>query len=153
MSLKFTKPIISDQLDILEPFLLIDSIKIDIANQKAIAKRAIDHNDWFFSCHLPKTQVMPATLIIEGMLQTMAMLIYKSIDHKFNRAYIVDIRSKLLASITPKDKEIIYTATLISSKRGITKGYVDAKYKDEKKSEGNFIYASPHLMNIPSNTI
>ena len=75
---------------------------------------------------------MPAALTIEGMLQTLALLIYSTMDHSFEKAYIVDIKTKLLSSITEVDSEIIYDAKLSSFKRGISKGTVEVFLKIKK---------------------
>jgi len=89
-------------------------------------------------------------LTIEGMLQTLALLIYSTVDHNYKKAYIVDIKTKLLSSITEVDSEIIYNAKLNSYKRGISKGVVEVFSKNQKKSTGEFVYASPSLMHVPN---
>lgn len=150
MTLILKKTEISKLLDIKKPLLMIDEISIEGKNQKAKGFQLINKEEWFFKCHLPLKPVMPAVLIIEGMLQTLALLIYKSIDHKFEKAYIVDIRSKIFSSITNNDSEIIYIAKLISFKRGISKGEVEVFVNKEKKAKGEFIYASPNLMGLPN---
>ena len=149
MSLILGKSIISKKLDILDPLLILDKIKIEKVDKIAKGFQFINKDDWFFKCHLPSKPVMPAVLIIEGMLQTLALLIYETIDHKFEKAFIIDIKSKLLSSITEVDSEIIYRAKLTSHKRGISKGMVEVFSDNHKKAVGEFIYASPHLMSTP----
>ncbi len=140
---------ISLKLDIYDPLLMIDKINIKTEDNTAKGFQLIQKDDWFFKCHLPNKPVMPAVLTIEGMLQTLALLIYNTIDHNYQKAYIVDIKTKLLASISELDNEIIYSAKLNSHKRGISKGIVEVFSKNEKKSRGEFIYASPSLMTLP----
>ncbi len=149
MNLILEKKEISSKLDIYDPLLIIDKIDIKTIDKTAKGFQSINKTDWFFKCHLPNKPVMPAVLTIEGMLQTLAMLIYSTIDHNFEKAYIVDITTKLLSSITEVDRQIIYHAKLCSYKRGISKGIVEVFSKNEKKGKGEFVYASPSLMKLP----
>ena len=150
MNLTLEKKDISSRLDILEPLLMIDKINIITLDKTAKAFQTINKTDWFFQCHLPSKPVMPAVLTIEGMLQTLALLIYSTFDHNYEKAYIVDIKTKLFSSITELDSEITYFAKLTSHKRGISKGTVEVFSKKGKKSKGEFVYASPSLIKLPS---
>jgi len=91
---------------------------------------------------------MPATLLTEGMLQTMVLLIYSSHEHNNQPALITDINVKQFSSARP-DQEIIFKAELLSFRRGISKGEVTSMADGELLSRGKFTYASPHLMILP----
>ena len=140
---------ISKKLDIYEPFLMIDKIDIDVSEKIAKSKKFLNQESWFFKCHIPKEKIMPASLIIEGMLQTMALLIYECLDHNYEKTFIVDIKSKIISKVKPSDKLLIYQGNLLSTKRGISKVKVNAYVNSQKKAEGSFIYASPKLMSLP----
>lgn len=135
---------ISTYLDITEPFLMIDSINEMVPGKSAQSSKQLKKNEWFFNCHLLKSRVMPATLLIEGMLQTFVLLIYATEAHKENYAYITNIDVKIISSVLPEQK-IHYHANILSSKRGITKGTAFGEVKDKIVCEGKFEYASPHL--------
>ena len=66
---------ISKKLDIYEPFLMID--KIDINSKDKSKSKNFKPGIMVFSMSIPNEQIMPASLIVEGMLQTMALLIYE----------------------------------------------------------------------------
>lgn len=135
-------------LDIQPPYLMIDSFEIIEKGAKAKALKKLTDADWFFSCHLPKTQIMPATLQIEGMLQTLVLLIYASVEHGDQRAFITDIQVKILSAAVP-EQDIEYEAELLSSKRGVSKGTVVGRSLGKVVCKGSFTYASPHLMIVP----
>lgn len=145
---KLAREEIAKLLDITDPFLMIDQFEIIEQGKQALATKILGKDDWYFQSHLPKSQVMPATLQIEGMLQTLVLLIYKSIEHGEHRAFINDIQVKLLAPVTPKSN-IDYHATLLSTRRGITKGEVIGRSDAKMVCKGEFAYASPHLMALP----
>lgn len=146
--MNLTRAQISDQLDIQDPFLMIDEIILDLEEKTAKSKKILNNKEWFYSCHLTKSPAMPATLQMEGMLQTMAMLIYNLIDHKFEKSYIVDSRTRFFAKVYNQPL-INYQAELTSYKRGIFKGLVHGSYEGTKICEGDFTYASPSLMSLP----
>ncbi|RZG08256.1 hypothetical protein EXT48_04000 [Pseudoalteromonas sp. CO348] len=141
---------ISTALNITAPFLMIDNYELIEKGKTAIATKSISVDDWFFECHLPKSGVMPGTLQIEGMLQTLVLLIYDSFEHGEHRAYVNNINVKLMKAVTVTTcSELRYEATILSMRRGICKGEVIALCDGTKICAGTFSYASPHLMAVP----
>ena len=140
---------ISRQLDIKDPFLMIDEISIDISLSKAKSLKFLNKKEWFFLSHMTKSPVMPATLQMEGMLQTLVLLIYNISNSKSSRSFIVDAKTKFHSKVFSQSF-INYHAELIHNRRGIYKGIVIGKYNDDKICEGEFTYASPDLMHLPN---
>lgn len=140
---------ISKQLDIKDPFLMIDQINLDISANKAKSSKFLNKKEWFFASHITKSPVMPATLQMEGMLQTLVLLIYNVSGDKSSRSFIVDAKTKFHSKVF-NQSFINYYAELTYNRRGIFKGLVVGEYNDEKICEGEFTYASPNLMNLPS---
>tara|TARA_B100000886_G_C20426910_1_gene494643 strand:+ start:9985 stop:10437 length:453 start_codon:yes stop_codon:yes gene_type:complete len=139
---------ISRQLDIKDPFLMIDEIKIDKSAYKAQSLKFLKRDDWFFTSHMTKSPVMPATLQMEGMLQTLVLLIYNISEDKSSRSFIVDAKTRFHSKVF-RQSHINYFAELKYNQRGIFKGIVSGKYNDDKICDGEFTYASPNLMNLP----
>ena len=94
---KLSKNQISKILDITDPFLMIEEFVETEPGYKAFSLMRIHPDAWYLSSHLPGSQVVPASLQIEAMLQTLVLLIYKKIDHGVNRAFIVDVKTKILS--------------------------------------------------------
>ena len=61
---------------------------------------------------------------------------------------ITDITTKLLSKVSPDSQLDIY-ANLLSYKRGIAKGIVEAKVSNLDVCKGEFTLISPHYMPIP----
>lgn len=139
---------IAARLDITEPFLMIDTFEVLVPGRVARATRQLDADDWFFKCHLPASQVMPATLQIEGMLQTLVLLIYSSIDHGAHRSFVTDVNVRLLSTVKP-GQTITYDARVVSFRRGVAKGEVTGTTDGKATCRGDFGYASPHLLAAP----
>ncbi len=139
---------ISRQLDIKDPFLMIDEIRLDINLNQAKSLKLLNKKDWFFLSHMTNSPVMPATLQMEGMLQTLVLLIYNVSEKKSYKSFIVDAKTKFHSKVFSQSF-INYHAKLIHNRRGIFKGIVVGKYYEEKICEGEFTYASPDLMHLP----
>ena len=70
----FEGDLLSKALEITEPFLMIDSFRLMENGSVGYGSKNLTAEEWFFNCHLPSQMVMPATLQIEGMLQTMVTM-------------------------------------------------------------------------------
>ena len=75
---------IAQYLEISPPFLMIDYVKEIIPGKSAHGIKKLTENDWFFKCHMQRELVMPWTLQIEAMLQTLVLSIYTMKGHKGN---------------------------------------------------------------------
>lgn len=128
---------------------MIDRFEIVESGRLARATKDLTDQDWFFDCHLPKSRVMPATLQIEGMLQTLVLLIYDQHPHGDHRSFVTDVAVKLISAATP-GQSIVYQAELQSARRGIAKGIVTGTSGGRLLCRGEFRYASPHLMVLPA---
>ena len=143
-----TKNQISSALDITEPFLMISDWEEVETGKIAVGSWQLDEKDWFLKCHLPDTKAMPATLLIEGMLQTLVLLIYRSEPHGEHRSFVTGSKVRFFAAPKP-GYAISYRAELQSFRRGIAKGRVTASSDGRDLCSGEFAYASPHLMGVP----
>lgn len=147
---------LSQLLDITPPFLMLDSVCVSqgetLTDWHADGSKQLSADDWFFACHLPSVQAMPATLITEGMLQTLVSLIYCSIDHGAHRSYVTHLQVQLQRGATVGE-QLRFRAHLVSNRRGILKGQVDVfavtPSGEQSIGRGDFQYASPHLMVLP----
>ena len=139
---------IAQYLEISPPFLMIDYIKEIIPGKSAHGIKRLTENDWFFKCHMQRELVMPGTLQIEAMLQTLVLTIYTMEGHKGRLSYVTDVSSKLFSKVSPNNQLDIY-ANLISYKRGVAKGEVITKVNKMKVCQGEFTLISPHDMPIP----
>ncbi len=139
---------IIEYLEINTPFLMIDYVQEIIPGVSAHGVKKLTKDDWFFKCHLQRELVMPGTLQIEAMLQTLVLTIYTMEGHKGKLSYISNINTKLFSKILPNNQFNIH-ADLLSYKRGIAKGVAVGKINDAKVCQGEFTFASPHDMPRP----
>lgn len=143
-ALIMTKDEISRLIHITDPFLLIDEV-VACEPEKFIrtAYKATE-DKWYFKCHISHLGVMPATLIIEGMLQSMVLLIYKSHCHGSNASYVTNIESKIIKPVRA-GAHISYYASINYAKRGLFKGRITGMVEGHEIGWVDVVYASPHM--------
>lgn len=139
---------IIDYLEIKPPFLMIDKVEEIIPGKSCYAVKKLTKDDWFFKCHLEKEQIMPGTLQIETMLQTLVLTVYTLDDHKGKLTFVKKVNSNLISKVQPGNNLHIY-ATLESYKRGIVLGKCRIEINKKCVSEGQFTLVSPHELLIP----
>ena len=139
---------IIEYLEITNPFLMIDYVQEIIPGVSAHGVKKLTEDDWFFKCHLQRELVMPGTLQIEAMLQTLVLTIYTMEGHKDKFSYISHINTKLFSKISPGNQFDIH-ADLLSYNRGIAKGVAVGKINDATVCQGEFTHISPHDMPHP----
>lgn len=139
---------IEQYLEISHPFLMIDYVEELIPGKSAHGIKILKEDDWFFKCHMQRALVMPGTLQIEAMLQTLVLTIYTMEGHKGKFSFISDINSKLISKISPNNLFVIH-ADLISYKRGIAKGVAVGEINNEKVCQGEFKLISQHEIVVP----
>lgn len=147
--MKLSAPDISAILDIRPPFLMIDSFAQVEVGVRGHGHRELSAGDWFFDCHLPGEQVMPATLQVEAMLQTLVLLIYLNHDHGAHRAFVTRMEARAIAPVRPGDC-LLLDAELQRFRRGIADGQVTGFVGNHAVCQGTFRYASPHLLPTPA---
>jgi 3-hydroxyacyl-[acyl-carrier-protein] dehydratase len=135
-------------LNITAPFLMIDYVNEIIPGKSAHSFKKLTDDDWFFKCHLEREQVMPGTLQIEAMLQTLALTIYTLGNDESKPCFQISTNVKFFSKVSPGDQFFIH-ADLLLYKRGIAKGVAVGKVNDKTVSQGEFTFVSPHAMPVP----
>ena len=139
---------ISQYLEIEPPFLMVDYVDEIIPGKSALGVKTLTEDDWFFKCHMQRDRVMPGSLQIEAMLQTLILTICTIEGRKGKMAYITHINTKLLSKVPPGNQFIIH-ADLLSYKKGIAKGVAVGKVNNATVCSGEFTFVSPHDVPCP----
>ncbi|XBC42494.1 MAG: 3-hydroxyacyl-ACP dehydratase FabZ [Buchnera aphidicola (Meitanaphis elongallis)] len=62
------------------PFIFIDKVIKYKEKQYIIATKSVQYDEFFFQGHFPNYPIVPGVLILESMLQTACVLVYKSMS-------------------------------------------------------------------------
>ena len=113
------------------PFLLVDTVEEMEPGVRAVGKKCVTYDEYYFRGHFPEEPVMPGVLIIEALAQTGAVAILSEPEFQGKTAYFAGINSaKFKQKVLPGDTLMLET-TIIKRKGPIGVGqataYVDGK--------------------------
>ena len=84
---------------IIEPFLMVDSIKDILSLKSGTGIKKIKEDSWFFKCHFINEPMMPGTLIEEAMLQTIVSILYSSKKFKNKICLITSTKTNFYSKV------------------------------------------------------
>ncbi len=122
-----------------EPFLFIDEVIEIESNQKVIARKHIDPDEFFFNGHFPGNPVMPGVLLIEAMAQTSILVYYlckPEIANAHPTYYLGKVKSEFLTPVLPNDDIIIEARNIkITDTAGVVNTIARVDGKTAAKAE------------------
>ena len=134
-------------LKISDPFLMIDELKFLNRSNFSHGLKSINNNEWFYKCHFLDNPVMPGTLQVEAMLQTIVSTLYiseKIIDQKY---LITKSNTNFYKKISGNGKLLI-KSRIISKKNGAAHAAAISYFNKKKVNEGNFELFNPNIFKI-----
>jgi len=144
---KISKSSLKKILKIDKNFLFIDKIIYLKKNKEIKSLYNLKKNFWFMKSHFINEPVMPGTLQLEAMLQTSAVLIYKSENKIFERSLITKIDTNFFNKIENSGiLEII--CKIIKSRNGIIIIRSEMNLNKKKTCQANFVYVNPEKFKI-----
>ena len=114
------------------PYLMIDRI-VEASDQRVVAWKNVTVNEPFFQGHFPEPldAVMPGTLILEAMAQTVAFLIPRSAEGEPREGYLVGVeKARFRRKVVPGDR-LQVEAEFVRAKRGLLQADVNASVDGE----------------------
>ncbi len=126
------------------PFLLVDRVLSLELNKNIVAIKNVTANEEFFNGHFPDKAIMPGVLITEAMAQVAGILGFKTVDKKPSDGSVYLFagtdKMRFKKPVMPGD-QLVMSAEIISTKRGIWKFACVAKVDDKLVAEGNILCA------------
>lgn len=97
------------------PFLLVDRV-LEWGERRVRTLKNVTQNEPFFVGHFPQRPIMPGVLILEGMAQTVGLLVSR--EKPGQKGYLVGVdRARFRRPVKPGD-QIIYEAELERGREG-----------------------------------
>ena len=124
-------------LKISDPFLMLDFFSEKKEGKKGQGKKRISLKDWFFKSHFLNEPVMPGSLQIEAMLQTIVLIVYKNSVSNFDRCLITKTKSNFYSKID-KAGELKIDAQIIKNEKNFIEAKATIFFKKRKVSDGFF---------------
>ena len=86
------------------PFLLVDTIEEMEPGVRAVGKKCVTYDEYYFRGHFPEEPVMPGVLIIEALAQVGAVCVLSCDQFKGKTAYFGGINHcKIKKKVVPGD--------------------------------------------------
>ena len=138
------------------PILLIDEVLELKPGIESKTSLKLSEDKWFFNCHYPDYPVMPGSLQLEAMSQTMSMVVTSM--EEFNKKWGgILLLSKISNAKFSKEAlpgfELIMFAKIDSFKRGVVKGTVRCEAKGELISSCEMTIIIPSAVKQFSNSM
>jgi 3-hydroxyacyl-[acyl-carrier-protein] dehydratase len=114
------------------PYLMIDRI-VEESDDRIVALKNVTVNEPFFQGHFPEPleAVMPGTLILEAMAQTVAFLILQGDRGEQLEGYLVGVdKARFRRKVVPGD-QLRVEARCTRAKRGLLRADVSASVDGE----------------------
>lgn len=144
---KIEKEKLSKLIRITDPFLMIDRVINLLPGKSGIGIKNISGESWFYKSHFIDEPVMPGTLQVEAMLQTIVAIIYSSSDLKYKNCLITKSSTNFYSKINT-DGELKIEAKIIKNERGAIEAKANVFFNDKKSSDGLFKYFNPEELKI-----
>jgi 3-hydroxyacyl-[acyl-carrier-protein] dehydratase len=120
------------------PFLLVDRVT-KIEETRLEAYKNVTINEEFFNGHFPEHPIMPGVLIIEGMAQSLGLLVNK--DAEPMTPLFASIESaKFKNPVVPGDR-LVYEVEIVKARRNIIKGAGVAKVDGKVVATAELMFA------------
>lgn len=104
MSVLTTKEIM-DIIPHRHPFLLVDTIEELVPGVRAVGKKCVTYDEYYFRGHFPQEPVMPGVLIVEALAQVGAVAVLMQEENKGKLGYFGGIKNcKFRRKVVPGDK-------------------------------------------------
>ncbi len=138
---------LSKLLRIADPFLMIDKAYNIIPGKSGLGIKILSEDSWFYKCHFVDSPVMPGTLQVEAMLQTVIAVIYCSANLEDKNCLITKSSSNFYSKVE-KEGELKINAEILNNNRGAIEAKANIVFNELKVSDGSFKFFNPNKLKI-----
>jgi 3-hydroxyacyl-[acyl-carrier-protein] dehydratase len=139
---------LSKLIKISDPFLMIDRVVDLIPGQSGVGMKSINNEEWFYKSHFIDEPVMPGTLQVESMLQTIVSIVYSDLSMKNKRNCLITKSTTNFYSKICTAGDLKIEAKIIKNQRGAIEAKATVFFNNKKTSDGLFKYFNPDEFKI-----
>jgi len=104
------------------PFILVDRVLEVTPGQRIVALKNVSINEPFFEGHFPDKPIMPGVLVVEGMVQSGALLLYETLPEidKDQICFAGIDGARFRKPVLPGD-QLIFTVEIMKQRSNVIK--------------------------------
>ncbi len=122
------------------PMILIDRVLEVTPGERIVAFKNVSMNEPFFHGHFPDQPVMPGVLIVEGMVQSGALLLYETLpDVDKNRICFAGIDGARFRQLVMPGDQLVFRVELERRRAGVMKMAGRAFVEDRRVAEAKLM--------------
>ena len=145
--LNLNKMQLSNLLRITDPFLMIDEVKNIIPCESGYGYKYLNNNNWFYKCHFVDDPVMPGTLQIESMLQTIVSIIYCDNNLKTRNCLVIKSSANFYSKIN-RSGQLKINAQITKKSKGAIQAKASISFYRKIVANGLFRFIIPENLEI-----
>jgi 3-hydroxyacyl-[acyl-carrier-protein] dehydratase len=146
-TISLNKTQLSTLLRISDPFLMIDKVTNIVPSLSGCGFKHINKDEWFYKCHFTDEPIMPGTLQIESMLQTIVAIIYSDTQLTNKNCLVTKSSANFYLKISTSG-DLTINAQITKNDRGIVQAKADIYFDNKKTSDGIFKFINPDQLRI-----
>lgn len=122
------------------PLLLVDRVLEVVPGDKLVALKNVSINEPFFQGHFPGRPIMPGVLLIEGMVQAGALLLYETMpDVRPEQVCFVGVDGARFRQPVRPGEQLIYEVEIIKRRSGVIKMAGAVFVEDQRVAEAKLM--------------
>ena len=145
--LNLNKMQLSNLLRITDPFLMIDEVKNIIPGKSGDGYKYLKKNNWFYKCHFVNEPIMPETLQIESMLQTIVSVIYSDVSLKTRNCLVIKSSANFYSKVN-KTGKLKISAEITKKIKGAIQAKASIYFYNKIVANGVFRFIIPENLKI-----
>ena len=127
---------------------MLDKLVNLIPGQSGTGIKSITNKEWFYKSHFIDDPVMPGTLQMEAMLQTIVAIVYSDPNMKNKKNCLIAKTTTNFYSKINTAGDLRIEAKIIKNLRGAMEAKATVFFNNKKVSDGLFKYFNPDEFKI-----
>jgi 3-hydroxyacyl-[acyl-carrier-protein] dehydratase len=124
-----------------DPFLLLDEVLELEPGRRAVARRGVRADDWWFAGHFPGRPVMPGVLIVEAMAQTGAVAVLLEEQNRGRIAFFAGIDECRFKRVVEPGDTLTLTCEVDQLRGPVGRGRATAHVGEALAARGTLTFA------------
>ena len=125
-----------------DPFLFLDEVLELEPGERAVARKRVRGDEWFFPGHFPGRPIMPGVIIVEAMAQAGAVAVLSEEGNRGKLALFAGIDDVRFKRVVSPGDELLLTCEVVEARGPVGRGKAKATVDGELAARGTLTFAA-----------